>query len=84
MRERVAGPLTLLIIGAIISATSFGWWFLIGSAAAVYASLFAGHLAVGAGFIRRRSRRRPILAVLLTLWMWWPVPVGDLIWARGA
>lgn len=47
MRERVAGPLTLLIIGAIISASSFGWWFLIGSAAAVYASLLLGHLVVG-------------------------------------
>jgi len=46
MRERVACPLTLLIIGAIIGASWFGWGFLIGSAAAVYASLLFGHLVV--------------------------------------
>jgi len=81
MRERVAGPLTLMIIGAIIGASSVGWWFLIGSAAAVYAALFAGHLAVGAGFARTRTRQRLLLAALLTLCIWWPVPSGDLIWA---
>ncbi|MDE2747068.1 MAG: hypothetical protein OXI41_13980 [Chloroflexota bacterium] len=81
MPKRVDCPLALMIVGLIDGASSFGWGILIGSAAAVYASLFAGHLAVGAGFIRRRSRRRPILAVLLTLCMWWSVSVGDLIWA---
>ena len=84
MRERVARPMALMIIGLIVGASSFGWWFLMGSAAAVYASLLAGHLAVALGFAQRRTRRRLILAALLTLCMWWPVPVGDLIWAWGA
>lgn len=74
-------PLALMIIGLIVGASSFGWWFLLGSVAAIYASLLVGHLAVALRFTRRRTRRRLILAALLTLCMWWPVPFGDLIWA---
>ena len=74
-------PTALMIVGALVGATSMGWWFLIGSVAAVYSSLLAGHLAVLVGFALRRSRRQLAVAFLLTILMWWPVPFGDLIWA---
>ena len=74
-------PTVLMIVGALVGATSMGWWFLIGSVAAVYSSLLAGHLAVLVGFALRRSRRQLAVAFLLTILMWWPIPFGDLIWA---
>ncbi len=58
-----------------------GWWFLIGSVAAVYSSLLAGHIAVLAGFALGPSRRRIMVALLLAILMWWPAVFGDLIWA---
>ncbi len=71
----------LMTIGFVIGGTSMGWWFMIGSVAAVYASLLVGHLTVLGGFALRRSRRRLMVAFLLTILMWWPAPFGDLIWA---
>ena len=79
--KRADFPIALMIVGVVVGATSMGWWFLIGSVAAVYSSLLAGHLAVLVGFALRRSRRQLAVAFLLTILMWWPVPFGDLIWA---
>ena len=81
MIERVDFPITLLVVGVIVGATSIGWWFLIGSVAAVYSSLLAGHITVLVGFALRRSRRQLMVAFLLTVLMWWPAVFGDLIWA---
>lgn len=79
--RRIDFPLVLMVVGAAVGAMSMGWWFLIGSVAAVYSSLLAGHLAVLVGFALRRSRRQLAVAFLLTILMWWPAPFGDLIWA---
>ena len=54
--------MALMISRLIVGASSFGWWVPMGSVAAVYASLLAGHLAVALGFMRRRSRQRLIPA----------------------
>ena len=74
-------PIALMIVGAVVGATSMGWWFLIGSVAGVYSSLLAGHVTVLVGFTLRRSRRQLAIAFLLAILMWWPALFGDLIWA---
>ena len=81
MAQRVELPVALMLAGLVIGGTSVGWWFMIGSVAAVYASLLVGHLTVLGGFALRRSRRRLMAAFLLTILMWWPALFGDLIWA---
>ena len=81
MVERVEIPIALMLVGLIIGASSMAWWFLIGSVAAVYASLLVGHVTVGVGFALERSRQRLLVTFLLTLVMWWPAVFGDLVWA---
>ena len=81
MSRQVGFPVAMMIVGLIIGASSMAWWFLIGSAAAVYASLLVGHVTVGVGFALERSRQRLLVAFLLTLMMWWPAVFGDLVWA---
>ena len=78
---RVEFPLALMVAGAVVGATSVGWWFLFGSALAVYASLLAGHVAILVGFALRRSAPRLLAAVLLALVIRWPAVFGDLVWA---
>lgn len=81
MVQRLELPVALMLAGLVIGATSVGWSFIIGSAAAVYASLLVGHLTVLGGFALKRSRRRLSIALLLAVLMWWPALFGDLLWA---
>ena len=81
MAQRVELPVALMTFGVVVGAASVGWWFLVGSVAAVYSSLLFGHLTVLLGFALRRSRRRLMVGFLLALLMWWPALFGDLIWA---
>ncbi|MCY4620121.1 MAG: hypothetical protein OXD50_16445 [Chloroflexi bacterium] len=81
MFERVEIQVALMLVGLIIGASSMAWWFLIGSAAAVYGSLLVGHVTVWVGFALERSRQRLVVTLLLTLVMWWPAVFGDLLWA---
>lgn len=80
MIARADIPMTLMIAGVVIGGTSIAWWFMIGSVAAVYSSLLAGHVVVLAGFALSPSRRRIMVALLLAILMWWPALFGDLIW----
>ena len=81
MFQRFELPVALMSTGLIVGATSVGWWFMIGSVAAVYSSLLFGNLAVLIGFALSPSRRRTMVALLLAILMWWPALFGDLIWA---
>lgn len=81
LNQRVELPLALMLAGMVVGGTSVGWWIVIGNAPAAYASLLVGHVAILVGFALRRSRRRLLAVVLLSLLMWWPAVFGDLIWA---
>ena len=80
MTKRMEFPIALMIGGVVVGASSMGWWFLIGSVAAVYSSLLAGHLAVLVGITLGRSRRRLTVAFLLAVLMWWPAWLGQWLW----
>ena len=72
---------TVMLVGLVIGATSSVWWFAIGSVLAVYTSLLVGHVLVAAGLFLKPSRRRTAIALLLAVLMWWPVVLGDHVWA---
>ena len=69
------------LVGLVIGTTSPAWWFAIGSVLAVYSSLLVGHVLVAVGLFLKRSRGRTAIALLLAVLMWWPVVLGDHIWA---
>ncbi len=81
MLKRIEISTAVMLVGLVIGATSPSWWFAIGSIAAVYSSLLVGHLVVAVGLLLNPSRRRTAIALLLAVLMWWPVVLGDHIWA---
>ena len=79
--KRIETSSAALLVGLVIGATSSVWWLAIGSVLAVYTSLLVGHVAVAVSLFLKRSRGRTAIALLLAVLMWWPVVLGDHIWA---
>ncbi|MCY4617751.1 MAG: hypothetical protein OXD50_04235 [Chloroflexi bacterium] len=82
MVDRAELSMARMIVGAGLGATVVGWRLWLDNLHALYWSLWAGHVAVIAGFVLSPSHKRMLITLASTILMWWPAPFSDLIWTK--